>query len=298
MRNLLLRLLLLLLITAGIITPSFAVYQAQDEIIWVSMAGSVLVCLILLVIAVLIHTVYSKRSVRGVLLAGSVVFYSGMLMDAMGDILHVSRPYMIIKGSLIPIGMLAITAGFFLLIKNQRRSQHDLEETKQTFEMLSITDQLSGLYNSRYFYEQLQKEIQRSQRYGRPLSILLIDIDDFKKHNDSFGHIEGDRVLRQLGRLISSVLRENDSGYRYGGEEFTIILPETDGDRAAIVAERIRSDFKSVDFSPDGQAVRKTLSAGVAEFNGNDDVSSFIKHADRAMYSAKQTGKDKVVVEC
>ena len=141
MRNLLLRLLLLLLITAGIITPSFAVYQAQDEIIWVSMAGSVLVCLILLVIAVLIHTVYSKRSVRGVLLAGSVVFYSGMLMDAMGDILHVSRPYMIIKGSLIPIGMLAITAGFFLLIKNQRRSQHDLEETKQTFEMLSITDQ-------------------------------------------------------------------------------------------------------------------------------------------------------------
>ncbi len=130
------------------------------------------------------------------------------------------------------------------------------------------------------------------------MSILLIDIDDFKKHNDSFGHIEGDRVLRQLGRLISSVLRENDSGYRYGGEEFTIILPETDGDRAAIVAERIRSDFKSVDFSPDGHEVRKTLSAGVAEFNGNDDVSSFIKHADRAMYSAKQTGKDKVVVEC
>lgn len=297
MRKLLLRLLLVLLVTAAVIAPPLAVYRTQDDIIWISTVGSAIVCLVLLIIAVLIHTVYSKRSVRTVLFCGSLVFHSGLMMDAIGDILYVARSFMIVKGVLIPLGMLTITAGVFMLIRNQRKVHHELEANKQTFEMLSITDQLTGLYNSRYFYEQLQKEIQRSQRYGRPLSVLLIDIDDFKKHNDSFGHIEGDRVLRQLGRLISSVLRENDSGYRYGGEEFTIILPETDGDQAAVVADRIRSDFKGVDFSPDGQEVQKTLSAGVAEFNGSDDVSSFIRHADKAMYAAKQTGKDKVVIE-
>ena len=297
MRNLLLRLLLVLAVSAGVIAPSLTAYQARDNTNWISLAGSVLVCLILLIIAVLNHTVYSKRSVRGVIFTGTVVFFSGMLMDGLAELLFVSHSYTIIEGILIPLGIIGVTIGVFMLIRDQRKVRHELEETRQTFEMLSITDQLTGLYNSRYFYEQLQKEMQRSQRYGRPLSILLIDIDDFKKHNDSFGHIEGDRVLRQLGRLISSVLRENDSGYRYGGEEFTILLPETDGDRAAVVAERIRTDFKTIDFAPDGQDVFKTLSAGVAEYNGDDDVSSFIKHADRAMYSAKQSGKDKVVVE-
>jgi diguanylate cyclase (GGDEF)-like protein len=169
---------------------------------------------------------------------------------------------------------------------------HMLDKLKR----LSITDGLTKLYNSRYFYNQLKAEIDRTSRYQRPLSLLLLDIDQFKEYNDSYGHLEGDKVLVSLGRVIRSCLRKMDSAYRYGGEEFTVILPETEGDEAATVAERIRSMVAAERFFPEGHDGARyiTISIGVTEYILDEQVPIFVQRADKAMYLSKQSGRNRV----
>jgi diguanylate cyclase (GGDEF)-like protein len=169
---------------------------------------------------------------------------------------------------------------------------HMLEKLKR----LSITDGLTKLFNSRYFYNQLKAEIDRTARYQRPLSLLLLDIDKFKEYNDSYGHLEGDKVLLRLGQVIKSCLRKMDSAYRYGGEEFTVILPETEGDEAATVAERIRSAVDSEKYYPQdsNKPVAITISIGVTEYHDGEDVAIFVQRADKAMYLSKQSGRNRV----
>jgi two-component system cell cycle response regulator len=134
----------------------------------------------------------------------------------------------------------------------------------------------------------------RNQRYGHPLSLILLDVDDFKKYNDAFGHKEGDNVLVTLAEVIRSCLRGTDTAYRYGGEEFVVILPETTIDQGKRIAERIRKTFKNNAFEPrKGKTVRKTVSLGVAQYSDKEDATSFIKRADKNMYTAKSLGKDQ-----
>lgn len=169
---------------------------------------------------------------------------------------------------------------------------HMLDKLKR----LSITDGLTKLYNSRYFYNQIKAEIDRTSRYQRPLSLLLLDIDQFKEYNDSYGHLEGDKVLVGLGQVIKSCLRKMDSAYRYGGEEFTVILPETEGGEAATVAERIRSAVEDEKFYPDKQKEPQsiTISIGVTEYYQQEEVAIFVQRADKAMYLSKQAGRNRV----
>lgn len=173
---------------------------------------------------------------------------------------------------------------------NQERVQM-LDELKK----LSITDGLTQLYNSRYFYSQLKGEIERCNRYGHQLSLLLLDIDNFKAYNDTYGHLEGDKILVSLGRIIKSCLRKMDTAYRYGGEEFTIILPDTHGEEAGTVAERLRTAVAAEDFTsgrnPD---VTITISIGVTQYRREEKISSFVQRADQAMYQSKQAGRNQV----
>jgi diguanylate cyclase (GGDEF)-like protein len=296
MRSFALRVVVALLATAAVVFPIASLYSIRDVIMWSEVSGMLVVSFFIFLAIVSLRLVYARTSIWILLFVGLLIYYIGTLLDALDEVFVVNRLYEVVEGVLLPVGMGLSIIGFFHLLRNQRQAQRVLEEHKTAYERLSITDELTGLYNSRHFYEQLQAEMQRSLRYGRRLSVLLLDIDDFKKHNDSFGHIEGDRVLRRLGKLISSVLRENDSGYRYGGEEFTVILPETSDSQAEVVAERIRADFKAVEFEPDGTMVTKTLSAGVAEYGSQDDIATLIKKADQAMYLAKRRGKDQVAV--
>ncbi len=180
------------------------------------------------------------------------------------------------------------------VLKERRLTQekaHMLERLKR----LSITDGLTNLYNSRYFYSQLKGEVERSNRYNHSLSLLLLDIDNFKKYNDSYGHLEGDKVLVRLGKVIKSCLRAMDSAYRYGGEEFTVILPETEGAEAATVAERIRAAVEALEFEPiEGDLVKITISVGVTEYVRGEDVTVFVQRADKAMYKSKDKGRNQV----
>jgi diguanylate cyclase (GGDEF)-like protein len=160
---------------------------------------------------------------------------------------------------------------------------------------LAITDGLTQLYNSRYFYKQVDQEIGRVFRYDRPLSLLLLDIDHFKDFNDTHGHMEGDKVLVMISRKIMSCLRKNDSAYRYGGEEFTVLLPETDSRDALSVAERIRETVeKQKHHAESGLETRHTISIGVTQYQKGERVSTFVERADRAMYQSKQNGRNRV----
>lgn len=180
-------------------------------------------------------------------------------------------------------------------VLNERNLNLERIQMLERLKKLSITDGLTQLFNSRHFYNQLKGEIERCNRYGHKLSMLLLDIDNFKDFNDTHGHLEGDKILVRLGKIIKSCLRAMDSAYRYGGEEFTIILPGTHGEEARTVAERLRRSVSNEDFS-DGKIsdLKITISIGLTQYLIDEEVSSFVQRADQAMYQSKQSGRNKV----
>ncbi|MBD3303636.1 diguanylate cyclase [Candidatus Woesearchaeota archaeon] len=154
----------------------------------------------------------------------------------------------------------------------------------------AITDLLTGLYNKAYFLEAVKTELARGKRNQKPLSLIMFDFDNFKKLNDTKGHVEGDRILKEVGRLLKEQIRSMDIACRYGGEEFTVILPETSQDDAFSIAERMR---KSVESAFSGLT---TVSLGVVTcMNSSIDENKMIKHADAALYKAKSLGKNRTV---
>lgn len=170
-------------------------------------------------------------------------------------------------------------------------------ELKHKLQTLAITDGLTRLYNSRHFYDQLEKEIDRALRYHHALSLIMMDIDFFKNYNDCYGHLEGDKVLAGLGETIRACLRKTDTAYRYGGEEFTVILPETGADDALVVARRIQEQIKNRPFYPlDENAVHITVSVGVTDYAPGEDMLGLVKRADQALFDSKRSGRDKITL--
>ena len=161
---------------------------------------------------------------------------------------------------------------------------------------LSLRDGLTGLYNHRHSMELVTEEFDRSQRYGTPLSLLMIDLDHFKGFNDENGHVAGDTALKVVGRLLSGALRTVDHLGRYGGEEFVAILPHTGDEAARLTAERLRSIVETHDFGPGPAPLRITASIGVATHPGSGTRSpvDLLEEADRALYRAKEAGRNRV----
>jgi diguanylate cyclase (GGDEF)-like protein len=162
---------------------------------------------------------------------------------------------------------------------------------------LAVTDELTGLSNYRYLRQRLDLEIDRAQRYLRPVSLLMIDVDDFKGHNDAFGHASGDRVLSELAQVLRQKCRDLDVVARYGGEEFSVILPETDASGAFVVAEKLRESVSVHRFEGEvGQReCHLSISIGVATYPIHaGSAEELLKQADDALYKAKGTGRNKV----
>ncbi len=182
-------------------------------------------------------------------------------------------------------------------VLRERRLAKDRAQMLIKLKQLAITDGLTKLYNSRYFYNQLEMEIDRMNRYNHPLSLLLLDIDNFKMYNDTYGHLDGDKVLIRLGETIRNCLRTMDTAYRYGGEEFTVLLPETSVEEAITVAQRIQSRLAAEEFVTSGGIKNTiTLSVGITEYSPKEDLTSFISRADKAMYLSKDRGKNTISV--
>jgi diguanylate cyclase (GGDEF)-like protein/PAS domain S-box-containing protein len=180
-------------------------------------------------------------------------------------------------------------------ITERKEALKALQESEKRYRELSIIDDLTQLYNSRYFYSQLRRETERSTRYEQPLTLMLMDIDKFKEFNDTYGHVEGDNVLSQFGKVVKLFLRETDSAYRYGGEEFTIILPMTTGEEGIIMAERIQSELREKAFSPVlDQKVYMTVSIGIAQYKSKEDMKAFVHRVDQLMYQDKRKRKHSI----
>jgi diguanylate cyclase len=164
-------------------------------------------------------------------------------------------------------------------------------------EQISRVDGLTGLFNRRYWEEQFSQEYKRSKRNDMPASVVMLDIDHFKKVNDTFGHPGGDQVIKALAKIIKKSIRETDLAGRYGGEEFSIILPDTVASNARMVAERIRRLSEAFILNYEGQEIKFTVSLGIAEFNSSfKDHMAWLDKADQALYKAKEGGRNKVVL--
>jgi len=176
-------------------------------------------------------------------------------------------------------------------IIRERNLQRELKEKNEELKRLSIRDSLTGLYNQRHFYAELEKEGERARRQKHSLSLILFDVDKFKSYNDTYGHLEGDKVLKKIGEIVQiSIRKDVDSGYRYGGDEFAVITPETDQQQSAKVGERIRREFEEFGFS------MLTLSVGVVEFDSSLGMEILVKHADEALYRAKGAGGNQIYI--
>ena len=159
-------------------------------------------------------------------------------------------------------------------------------------EKTSITDSLTSLYNRLYFNEQIVYYIEKYNRYKEPFSMMLFDIDNFKKINDTYGHNEGDRVLKEIANIIKTTIRKTDLAFRYGGEEFMIIFPKTQVTSANIIAQRIKSQIEN-SIKVQGSSI--TISGAVGEYN-DEGIYRFIQKLDNKLYEAKNTGKNKVLL--
>ena len=176
--------------------------------------------------------------------------------------------------------------------------QDELKKSNELLKELSNTDPLTRLYNRRYLMEILDREFQRSHRKRGNLSLVLLDIDHFKKINDSYGHQEGDVVLAGVAETTRAVLRRYDIAARYGGEEFIRVLPETPADEAYAVAARLREAVQEMTFPRPMENLTVTISLGVATYPSEriDCIDSLIRQADEALYRAKQTGRNRVEI--
>jgi len=172
-----------------------------------------------------------------------------------------------------------------------------LREKNVELHEISITDSLTGLYNRKHLMETLDKEVSRSQRHNHTFSLLVIDIDHFKKYNDTYGHLAGDEVLSRLASVFKGSIRSSDYAARYGGEEFIVILPEITPQQGVEAAERIRHKVAEERFGDDGESIKVTISVGVASYpESGEDAESVIRIADEALYEAKELGRNQVVL--
>ncbi|MGH7475746.1 MAG: diguanylate cyclase [Longimicrobiales bacterium] len=181
-----------------------------------------------------------------------------------------------------------------------KRLQDELEEKNRELEQLSISDGLTGLFNHRHIHEELHEEFERTQRSGDGLAVAMFDLDHFKQVNDTYGHQAGDRVLQELASILRQTAREIDKLGRYGGEEFIVILPETDLENAETFADRVRQHVERHSFPlARREGLHMTISAGIAAYPHPhvEDARALVERADAALYAAKREGRNRVVRE-
>lgn len=197
-----------------------------------------------------------------------------------------------IDSSLIKYAAIALNAAlWFVAITNFKNILENLIEENKHWKKEATYDNLTGVLNRGMFMKQMRDEIERSNRYEKEFSFIMIDIDNFKEINDKYGHQKGDDVLRSLGRVLVRTIRAMDRVGRLGGEEFGIFLPETDTEGAVNIAQRIRDEIKNIDVN----GKKFTVSAGVSsKTKDRETAESIYKKSDEALYKSKHEGKDTV----
>jgi diguanylate cyclase (GGDEF)-like protein len=263
---------------------------------WVNLLGDFTICLLTLVglWGVLRSAIPASAGLP--IAVGLIGLFVGVVPDVLDEFFSMESLFLLWAenlGKLFGAGFVAY--GTWRLLRLSDQEVEELEASSARFATLSITDPLTGLFNRGHLNDCLPKLLEQVEP-TRPLSLLMLDIDDFKQHNDAFGHPEGDKVIATLADVIRNSIRETDVAFRYGGEEFAVILPGADLERGRIAAERILVAFSHRIFSPrPGANLHKTVSLGVARATESDTPAALIERADGALYVAKRAGKDQVI---
>lgn len=223
---------------------------------------------------------------------------------------NVSIPETVLSAQELLFIMATTSFAIAALLSQHRRTAQELElrvtartaelsATMAKLQQIAVTDSLTGLLNRRALYDVLRHELVRSERYGRPLAVIVFDVDHFKSVNDQHGHAAGDEVLRHVSGIATKVVRATDTVARYGGEEFVVIAPETDLASALLLAERLRTALRSSEIALDHDVtLTVTASFGVAMLQpGEHSPDHVLRRADQALYSAKAAGRDRVEAE-
>ena len=182
------------------------------------------------------------------------------------------------------------------LLDDLQAKNNELNSANAKLMSMATTDPLTGTYNRRYILARLEQQFQQAQRYGEPFALLMLDIDHFKRINDTYGHQVGDEVLRHFSLTVRSLIRGSDLFGRYGGEEFMLILGATPPAAAQAAVERLRASVGARDWTEFAPDLKVTVSAGVTGFRRGETVSQLLSRADSALYDAKHAGRDCVVV--
>jgi diguanylate cyclase (GGDEF)-like protein len=191
-----------------------------------------------------------------------------------------------------------LTVSFlFAFYENVRQNSFiRVKEMSQKFEKQAMRDPLSGLLNRRGMRERLQNEFERSQRYKNNLTVMMCDIDNFKSVNDQYGHDKGDEIIKSLGAVFKSVLRKQDSLARWGGEEYLLLLPETNGGQGMQIAEKLRTKIEKKQYTQGNKKFSVTVSIGLHQIVATDTISQAITKADTNLYKAKEEGRNRCII--
>jgi diguanylate cyclase (GGDEF)-like protein len=229
----------------------------------------------------------------GLYFGGQYGFFSGSIVSVLGQpaLLLVPKIMNVVAGSVV-LGLL-----LYHWLPEAMREWARSEQRTNDLKILAAIDPLTGLTNRRQFETLARTELARSQRYMRPLSLLVIDIDHFKLVNDTFGHEAGDQVLRSTANVLTSAKRASDVVARMGREEFAILLPETSKEAALATAERVRQQVQACECAATGEKLRVTTSIGVAGATvRTSGIEALCRQADQALYEAKRSGRNRVVL--
>ena len=238
---------------------------------------------------------------------GAVSYYSAhrvMTLVTIAIILFPSTLWFLLSGDQLMVGLAILAFVFFLsairatkgissAVHQNYLMTHQLEISKENAEKLARIDELTKLYNRRAFYENGKMLVSYCQRHNEIISVIVMDIDNFKNINDSFGHAAGDAVLEHISKLLRQKFRKSDVSARIGGEEFGILLPTADPEIAEKLAEELRHGIEELSVVFNEEVLKVTASIGVT--SGDSDIDTLVKHADIAMYRAKESGRNRVV---
>lgn len=277
--------LIIVVITSTLILLDMPFPKVENPTAW-DIISELLICIQPLIWIYFGKVAFRIVFIRNLYVNGSIIFYTGALQNVMDEIYELEGPLSQLDKVLMPIGLMLISIGIVLSIKNERKQHFRISQK-------SMKDPLTKLYNRRYLEEKLESILDRSIEVNYEISIAFIDIDNFKKINDTEGHLKGDEILKYIGELINSSIRGSDYAFRYGGDEFLIVYQNTSSEIALKITERIKNNFKkNILFNN----YSLTLSSGIASYQKPENYKDFIQRADQAMYSSKINGKDRITL--
>ncbi|MCS5420358.1 MULTISPECIES: GGDEF domain-containing protein [Psychrilyobacter] len=227
------------------------------------------------------------------MLGGFIILYSGILQDLMDEFYEIEGVLGELENVLVPIGLIIISIAVILRFLEEEKNKLLLSQKTEDIYNKSIKDPLTGLYNRYHLEEHLETILDRLIDIDADVSVAFIDIDNFKAVNDVYGHVKGDEVLTILGTEINRCIRKSDYAFRYGGDEFLIIYPNTKVKTALAITERVK---KNISISLKIKGIKSSLSIGITTYQKFENYKNLIDRADKIMYESKRNGKNQITI--